>query len=68
MNCFFTYASYISGRQSIFGSSLRYSIDGGPWYLYTNPVELTAGAAVEANAVRYGWVESESITGTATAN
>ena len=44
------------------GSSLGYSIDDGPWLLYTDPVSVPEGAAVEAKAVRYGWVESPVVS------
>ena len=44
------------------GSSLGYSIDGGHWQLYTGPVPLSAGAKVEARAVRYGWKESPVVS------
>ena len=40
------------------GSSMGYSINGAPWQLCNGPVSLSAGAEVEAKAVRYGWEES----------
>jgi N-sulfoglucosamine sulfohydrolase len=43
------------------GSSMGYSVDGGPWQLYTGPTDLPAGVEVHAKAVRYGWEESEVI-------
>jgi N-sulfoglucosamine sulfohydrolase len=43
------------------GSSLGYRVDAGRWRLYTAPVEIPAGARVEAKAVRYGWVESDVV-------
>jgi hypothetical protein len=42
------------------GASLGYTIDGGPWRLYTGPVEVEPGQSVEAVAVRYGWQESDA--------
>ena len=44
------------------GASIGYSIDGGPWLLYSKPVELPAGARLEAKAVRLGYDESEPVT------
>ncbi len=44
------------------GISLGYSVDGGPWQLYTGPVELPAGVQVKAKAVRYGWEESPEVS------
>jgi arylsulfatase A-like enzyme len=43
------------------GASLGYRVDGGPWRLYTMPVQVPAGARVEAKAVRYGWLASEVV-------
>lgn len=42
-------------------ASVGYRIDEGPWQLYTGPFAARAGATVEAAAVRYGWVESETV-------
>jgi arylsulfatase A-like enzyme len=44
------------------GSSLGYSIDGGPWRLYRGPVTIEPAQSVEAKAVRYGWEESEAVS------
>ena len=46
------------------GSSLEYRIDGGDWQLYTAPVSVDRGSEIEARAVRYGWEESEIVSGT----
>jgi arylsulfatase A-like enzyme len=43
------------------GASLGYRIDGGPWRLYTEPVQVPRGARVQTKAVRYGWLESEVV-------
>jgi N-sulfoglucosamine sulfohydrolase len=53
-----------AGRVQISASdraSVGYRIDQGPWQLYTEPFTAPAGATVEAAAVRYGWVESETV-------
>lgn len=48
---------------SIPGASLGYRVEAGRWRLYTGPVDLlSSGVAVEAKAVRYGWLESEVVT------
>ena len=44
------------------GSSLGYSIDGGPWQLYSGPINVGPEKTVEAKAVRYGWEESEAVS------
>jgi hypothetical protein len=37
-------------------------LDGGPWRLYTGPVEAPPGAGAEARAVRYGWAASGEVS------
>lgn len=44
------------------GASIGYSVEGGPWQLYSGAVNVAAGEQIEAKAVRYGWDESESVT------
>jgi N-sulfoglucosamine sulfohydrolase len=45
------------------GQSLEYRVDGGRWMLYTHPVNIHPGSDIEARAVRYGWEESEIVSG-----
>lgn len=41
-------------------ATVAYRVDGGPWHIYTGPVELDGERSeVEARAVRYGWQESD---------
>ena len=41
------------------GASIGFSVDDGPWQLYTAPVALAPGESIAAKAVRYGYRESE---------
>ncbi|MCH2186072.1 sulfatase-like hydrolase/transferase, partial [Myxococcota bacterium] len=41
------------------GASIEFSLNGGPWRLYTEPIEFEPGSNVEARAQRYGWAPSE---------
>lgn len=45
------------------GHSLEYRIDGGRWQLYSDPVSVNKNIVIEARAVRYGWEESEIVSG-----
>ena len=45
------------------GHSLEYRVDGGNWQLYTGPVSIDKNSEIQARAVRYGWEESEIISG-----
>jgi hypothetical protein len=45
------------------GHSLEYRLDGGRWQLYTGPVDVAPTGAIDARAVRYGWKESEIVSG-----
>jgi N-sulfoglucosamine sulfohydrolase len=45
------------------GHSLEYRVDGGRWQLYTEPASGNKNNGIEARAVRYGWEESESVSG-----
>ena len=45
------------------GHSLEYRIDRGRWQLYIEPVSINRNSDIEARAVRYGWEESESVSG-----
>ena len=45
------------------GHSLEYRLGDGPWRLYTAPVRIAPDVTVEARAVRYGWEESEVVSG-----
>ncbi len=45
------------------GHSLEYRLDDGRWQLYTRPVSINNYSAIEARAVRYGWEESEIVSG-----
>lgn len=46
-------------RSATEGASISYRVDGGGEQLYTTPLSLSAGSAIEARAVRYGWLESD---------
>jgi hypothetical protein len=41
------------------GASLGWSLDGGPWRLYTGPFRAAPAAEIRAKAIRYGFAESE---------
>ena len=43
--------------------SLECRIDGGRWQLYTVPLDIDVDITIEARAVRYGWEESEIVSG-----
>jgi hypothetical protein len=45
------------------GHSLEYRVDGGRWQLYTEPASVNKNNGIKARAVRYGWEESESVSG-----
>ena len=45
------------------GHSLEYRIDSGDWKLYTGPVSVNSNSKAEARAVRYGWEESDIVSG-----
>ena len=45
------------------GHSLEYRVGGGRWQLYTEPESVNKNNGIEARAVRYGWEESESVSG-----
>jgi N-sulfoglucosamine sulfohydrolase len=52
------------------GHSLEYRLDGGPWRLYRGPVSVksinesgNSSSEIEGRAVRYGWEESEIVSG-----
>ena len=45
------------------GHSLEYRVDGGRWQLYTELASGNKNNGIEARAVRYGWEESESVSG-----
>ena len=45
------------------GHSLEYRVDGGNWQLYTGPVSIDKNSEIQARAVRYGWEESEIVSG-----
>jgi hypothetical protein len=45
------------------GHSLEYCVGGGRWQLYTEPASVNNNNGIEARAVRYGWEESESVSG-----
>ena len=40
------------------GASIEFRVNGGPWRLYTAPLEIPPGGQIEARAQRYGWAES----------
>ncbi len=46
--------------EAIPGASIGYRANGGPWRLYTGPVQAEPGARIEARAVRYGWKPRKS--------
>lgn len=43
------------------GASIGYRVNGGRWRLYTGPVAVPADATLEAAAIRYGWVKSDTV-------
>jgi N-sulfoglucosamine sulfohydrolase len=43
------------------GSSIGYRVNGGHWYLYSEPVEINEAESIEVKAVRYGWKASEVV-------
>jgi N-sulfoglucosamine sulfohydrolase len=45
------------------GHSLEYRVDDGDWRLYTGPITVQESSAIDARAVRYGWEESEIVSG-----
>ena len=45
------------------GHSLEYRVDDGDWQLYTGTVSVESHKEIEARAVRYGWEESEIVSG-----
>jgi arylsulfatase A-like enzyme len=46
------------------GASLGYRLDGGPWRVYSAPVDVGHAQRIDAKAVRYGWKESAEISQT----
>jgi arylsulfatase A-like enzyme len=51
--------SMLTIRSETQGASLGYRINGGRWQIYTGPISVAPGDAIEARAIRYGWRESE---------
>ncbi|MEN8160372.1 MAG: sulfatase [Myxococcota bacterium] len=49
-------------RSATPGASLGVRVGEGEWQLYTGAAPVGPGVEVEARAVRYGWVESETVT------
>ncbi|MBK6740965.1 MAG: hypothetical protein IPG64_25525 [Haliea sp.] len=45
------------------GHSIEYRVDDGDWQLYVGPVSVDNNLDIEARAVRYGWEESEIVSG-----
>ena len=45
------------------GRSLEYRVGSGRWQLYTEPASVNKNNGIKARAVRYGWEESESVSG-----
>ena len=45
------------------GHSLEYRVDDGQWQLYIESVSVNRNNEIEARAVRYGWKESNSVSG-----
>ena len=45
------------------GHSVAYRLDGGDWRVYSVPIALQGHKNIEAKAVRYGWEESDLVTG-----
>lgn len=43
------------------GASIEYSLDRGPWRLYTEPLSPPKESRVAARAVRYGFAESDVV-------
>ncbi|MCH2170149.1 sulfatase-like hydrolase/transferase [Myxococcota bacterium] len=43
------------------GASLGWSLDGGPWKLYTAPFPASPDAEIRTKAIRYGFKESEEV-------
>jgi hypothetical protein len=48
---------------AVAGHSLEYRIDEGQWQLYSGPLSVSINSEIEARAVRYGWKESEIVSG-----
>ncbi len=44
------------------GASLELRLGGGPWRLYTEPVEAPPDTQLQARAVRYGWAGSGEVS------
>jgi N-sulfoglucosamine sulfohydrolase len=45
------------------GYSVAYRLDEGGWRVYSGPIALQGHKNIEAKAVRYGWKESDLVTG-----
>ena len=45
------------------GHSVEYRQNGGHWQLYSGPVRVTTTDTLQGRAVRYGWEESEVVSG-----
>ena len=45
------------------GHSIAYRLDEGQWQVYSGPITLQRDETIEAKAVRYGWEESDLVTG-----
>ena len=45
------------------GHSVEYRLDGSRWQLYSAPVRVETTTEIEVRAVRYGWEESEIVSG-----
>jgi hypothetical protein len=45
-------------------SSIGYRVDGGRWKVYfpSRTIEVSKSSNIEVKAVRYGWLESETVT------
>jgi N-sulfoglucosamine sulfohydrolase len=52
----------VEATAAVWGHSMEYRIDGGPWQLYTYSIDITRDSKVEIRAVRYGWEESEIVS------
>ena len=45
------------------GHSVEYRQNGGHWQLYSGPVRVATTDTLQGRAVRYGWEESEVVSG-----
>ena len=47
---------------AVWGHSVKYRVNDGPWRIYSYPLAMRNIKKIEAMAVRYGWEESEIVS------